>query len=260
MKKLTLAAATLLVANTALAVELKETIDRTFDVRPGAMVALKNVNGSITITSWDQPRVRVIAQKEVEGGRGAAQEALKELRVDLQPRDGGLVVTTHFPKEHDGFASFFDWLSGNDIDASVRYEVTVPKTMNLDVENTNGSIRLSGVTGKLELDTTNGRIEATRCAGTIDAATTNGRIEAELLRVTPGQNNSLTTTNGRIVLSVPPTFSGEVDAGTTNGAIRTDLPVTTKLSGDNRLRGTINGGGALLKLRTTNGGIEIRKN
>jgi hypothetical protein len=260
MKKLTLAAATLLLANTALAVELKETIDRTFDVRPGAMVALKNVNGSITIGSWDQPRVRVIALKEVEGGRESARDAMKELRVDLQPRDGGLVVTTHYPKEHDGIGSFFDWLSGDDVDASVRFEITVPKTMNLDIENTNGAIRLTDVAGKLELDTTNGRIEASRCAGTIDAETTNGRIEAELLRVTPGQQNSLTTTNGRIVLSVPTGFSAELDAGTTNGAISTDLPVATKLSGDNRLKGTINGGGALLKLRTTNGGIEIRKN
>lgn len=258
MKKLTLLAAALLVTTSVFAAELTETIDRTFDVRPGAKVSLTNVNGSITISSWDQPRVRVVAEKRVEGDRREAQEALKELRVDLQPRDGGLVVTTHYPKEHEGVASFFDWLTGDDIDAQVKYELTVPKTMNLEVENTNGSIRLSDVTGHLELDTTNGRIEASRCGGSIDASTTNGRIEAELVRLN-GQANSLSTTNGRIVVTVPATFAGEVDAGTTNGAINTELPVATTRVGDNRLRGTVNGGGAPLKLRTTNGGIEIRK-
>ena len=260
MKKLTLLAALLLAATSAFAVELKETVDRTFDVRPGANVALSNVNGSITVSSWDQPRVRVVAYKEVEGGREVAREAMKQLRIDLVPRDGGLLVKTHHPKEAHGIASFFDWMTGNDVNASVRYELTVPKTMNLDIENTNGAIRLSDVSGKLELGTTNGRIEAKGCAGIIDAATTNGRIEAELVRVTPGQKINLTTTNGKIVLAVPADLAAELDAGTTNGAIRTDLPVVSSMLDDNRLRGKINGGGALVRLRTTNGGIEIRKN
>lgn len=258
MKKLTLLAAALVISASASAATLTETVDRTIDVKPGAKVALTNVNGSITISAWDQPRVRVVAKKEVEGDRKDAQEAMKELRVDLQPRDGGLVVTTHYPREGEGIAGFFDWITGDRIQASVIYELTVPRSMSLDIENTNGNIHLSDITGRLELDTTNGRIEATRCAGTIDASTTNGAIRAELVRVTPGQPNTLTTTNGRIVLAVPENLAAEVDAGTTNGAIKTDIPVTTRHAGENRLRGTINGGGALLKLRTTNGGIEIR--
>ena len=93
-----LVAATLFIATAAAAAELTETIDRTFDVRAGANVVVSNVNGRITINSWDQPRVRVIAKKEVEGDRSELKEAMRELRVDIQPRDGGLVVTTHYPK------------------------------------------------------------------------------------------------------------------------------------------------------------------
>jgi DUF4097 and DUF4098 domain-containing protein YvlB len=256
MKKLTLAAA-LLAATPLFAAKLTETIDRTFDVRPGAEVKLTNVNGGITVTSWDQPRVRVVAEKTVKGDKSDAQEAIKELRVEFQQRDGGLVVTTHYPD--DDSSGFFKWLSGDDVDASVRYELTVPRSMNLDISDTNGSIRVTEVTGRLELDTTNGRIEAKRCAGSIDASTTNGGIVAELLRVTPGQPLTLSTTNGAIDIALPQNFAGEVDAGTTNGAITTDLPVATTRVGDNRLRGTINGGGTALKLRTTNGAIEISK-
>src|SRR5690349_1393723 len=68
MRKLLLIA-TLLLTSAASAAELSETIDRTFDVRPGAKVVLSNVNGRITIGSWDQPRVRVVAEKEVDGDR-----------------------------------------------------------------------------------------------------------------------------------------------------------------------------------------------
>ncbi|HUP58951.1 MAG TPA: DUF4097 family beta strand repeat-containing protein [Thermoanaerobaculia bacterium] len=258
MRTLQLAAATLLFAAASSAATLHETIDRTFDVRPGATVAVNNVNGKITVSSWDQPKVRVIAYKEAKGDRDDAKEALKALRVEMQQRDGGVSVTTHHPRNHDGISSIFDWLLGDHVQMNVRYEVTVPRTMNLDVRNTNGSIRLTGVAGRHEVGTTNGKIEIERCAGSVDASTTNGGIRAELVRVAKGQSLRFETTNGRIEVEVPKDLAADVDAGTTNGSISTDLPVTTTKFSRNSLRGTINGGGTQLRLRTTNGGIAIR--
>lgn len=257
MRKLLLAA-TLFLAVTAGAAELSETIDRTFAVRAGAEFVLSNVNGRITISSWDQPKVRVIAHKEVDGDRSELKQALAELRVDMQPRNGGLVVTTHYPKENDGVASILDWLAGDDIDANVRYEITVPRSMNVDVTNTNGGIYLTDVTGKHELDTTNGKIEVKRCSGSLDASTTNGGISAELVRIAQGQPLRFETTNGRIELALPAGTAADLDAATTNGSINSDIPVTTTRTSSNSLRGTINGGGTSLRMRTTNGGITIR--
>ena len=254
-----LVTAAFLLATSADAAELSETIDRTFDVRAGANVVLTNVNGRITINSWDQPRVHVVAKKEVDGDRDELKNALRDLRVEMQPRDGGLVITTHYPKEDHGVASIFDWLSGNHIDAEVRYEVTVPRTMNVDVSNTNGGIHLSDVSGALELDTTNGKIEVMRCAGSLDASTTNGSIHAELLRIAKGQPMRFETTNGRIDVAVPSNAAADIDASTTNGSISSDLAVATTRTSSNSLRGTINGGGTSMRLRTTNGGITIRK-
>ena len=88
MRKLALAAVTLVLALSASAASLTQTIDKTFDVRPGASVILSNVNGGITITAWDQPRVHVVAYKSVEADRDEVKEALRELRVEMQPRDG----------------------------------------------------------------------------------------------------------------------------------------------------------------------------
>ncbi|HVE71314.1 MAG TPA: DUF4097 family beta strand repeat-containing protein [Thermoanaerobaculia bacterium] len=258
MRELLLSAVLLIFGQAASAASLKETIDRTFDVRPGASVELTNVNGRVTVKAWDQPRVKVVAVKEVEASRDLLKGAMKELRVDIQPRNGGLVITTHYPND-DNAAGFFDWLFGDDIDANVTYDLMVPRSMNIDVENTNGGIYLTDITGKHELDTTNGRIEVTRCAGALDAATTNGSIHAQLLRVTKNEPMRFETTNGRIEIEVPADFAAEIDASTTNGAIKSDLPVTTRRIDDNSLRGTINGGGTLIRLRTTNGGIAIRR-
>ncbi|HKR64711.1 MAG TPA: DUF4097 family beta strand repeat-containing protein [Thermoanaerobaculia bacterium] len=258
MRKAFLAAALLLCALSVRAAELKERIDRTFDVRPGAKVSLSNVNGGIKVTAWDQPRVRVIADKEVHADSDDVKQALAALRVEMQPSNGGLVITTHYPKNGDGGGSLFDWLVGDHVSRNVEYELMVPRTMNIEIEDTNGSIRLSEVVGTHNLETTNGKIEVTRCGGAVEASTTNGSIHAELLTVAKGQPLRFHTTNGRIEVVVPPNFAADVDADTTNGSISTDLPVATTHVARNSLRGTINGGGAPLRLRTTNGGIEIR--
>jgi hypothetical protein len=257
MKKLILTLALTLAAAAAPAAELTETIDRTFDVRPGAQLRLSNVNGKITIASWDQPRVHVVAVKSARGDRADLPRYMKELRVEMQARDGGLTVSTVQPKNDDGFG-FLEWLVGDHVNGQVQYELTIPKTMNVNVDNTNGTISLTDVAGHFELETTNGKIEVDRCSGSIDASTTNGSIDAELIRVTKGQPLRFETTNGRITVALPKDVALDVDAGTTNGSISTDLPVETRTIDSNSLRGTINGGGTRLHARTTNGGIAIK--
>lgn len=257
-RTLLMAALTLVVTVSASAATLTQTIDKTFDVKPGAVVKLTNVNGRVTVTAWDQPRVKVVAVKKVEADRDEVKQVMNELRVDLQPRDGGLTIMTKYPKREDGVGSLFSWIMGDDVQAQVTFELIVPRTMNVDVTNTNGSIHLNDVTGTHELDTTNGKIEVARCAGTLEASTTNGSIHAELTRVNKGQPLRFETTNGRIEVELPSDLALDVDAGTTNGSIHTDLPIASTRVSRNSLRGKINGGGTSLTMRTTNGGIEIR--
>jgi hypothetical protein len=257
MRKVFFAALMLLLATAAEGATLTETIDRTIDVRPGAALTLSNVNGRVTVTAWDQPRVHIVARKEVEAARDEVQDVMKALRVEIVAKDGGVLVKTHHPKRSEDGMGFFEWLLGGGVDAEVRYDITVPRSMNVEVENTNGSIRLSNVSGRHDLETTNGKIEVAGCAGTLEASTTNGSISAELVKADAAAM-SLETTNGRIEIAVPSTFAASIDAATTNGAIKTDLPVATTRLERNSLRGSINGGGPTLRLRTTNGGIEIR--
>ena len=245
-------AVALTVASTASADKLQETFDRTVDVRSGAAISLENTNGRIVVTSWDQPRVRIHAIKKAE-----AREVMDKLSVEVRGGGDNLSIVSRMPNKGDGF---LDFLFGNGGNSSIEYELTVPRSADLKLENTNGSITVSDVTGNIELGTTNGRIEANRCAGTMSASTTNGSIRGELLQVTQGVPMEFETTNGSIAIVVPPSFAATVNADTTNGSIRTDLPVTTKSFSRRELRGTLNGGGPQLSLHTTNGSIEIRSN
>lgn len=246
-----------LAAGAAGAAELKETFDRTYDVRPGSAVSVGNVNGRITVNAWDQPRVQVRAHKYVQGmDSDAVRKAMAAMRIEVNQNAGGLSIRTNHPRSEGG-AGFLDWLFGDHVNAGVSYEVTVPRASNLSVDNTNGGIYVTDVNGKVEVDTTNGRIEVTRCSGSVNAGSTNGAIRVELLRVTPGSSMRFETTNGGITLAVPPDIAASVEAGTTNGSVSTDVPITTSSFGKNSLRGTMNGGGSSIRLRTTNGSIKV---
>jgi len=257
MRKLLVTIFLSLAAMAANAAELHETIDRTFDVRANPSLSVDNVNGRVTITSWDQPRIRVHADKSANGwDADDVKQALREVKVDIQGRPDGVVIKTVEPDKNFGF---LDFLFGHHVNRNVTYEVTVPRSTNLNIETVNGSVHVDTVNGILKLETTNGKIEVARCSGSVDASTTNGGIHAELLSVTPGKSMSFETTNGHITVVVPPTLAADVDAETTNGGISSDLPVATRETDRNTLRGTINGGrGGTLHLRTTNGGIDIK--
>lgn len=255
-KRILLTAFFTIIAAAANARTLDQAFDRTFEVRPGALFSLTNTNGHITVRSWDQPRIRVHAVKHVESrDDDTARDAMKALTFAMSQPNGGLRIDTKYPKRNDGI---LEWIAGTSVNLSVTYEVTVPRTMDLQIENTNGAIEASDVRGSHKIETTNGRITLARCAGDVDAETTNGSIEADLMTVTVGRGMRLETTNGSIHARLPRTLAARVDAANTNGSIETDLPVTTSgTQSKHALRGTINGGGAELRLRTTNGSIHI---
>lgn len=246
----------LMCSTAAFADSLQEVFDRTIAVRPGTQFELENVNGKVVVNGWDQPRVRIHAVKKVDTRDDrVAEEAMRKLRIEIRQSDKRLSVDTIYPKKDD--FNFLDALLGMNVNASVQYEINVPRSMNIAIDNVNGSITLTDVSGELEADTTNGAIEVSRCSGSVDASTTNGAIRVELLSVA-NKPMKFDTTNGSITITVPASLAADLNAATTNGSVRSDLPLTTTKFSRTAIRGTLNGGGAEIRLRTTNGGITIR--
>jgi hypothetical protein len=240
---------------------LKETFDRTYDLAAGSTFSVSNVNGHVRVSTWDQPRVKVHAEKSVRTRNAAdAKEAMAALRIDVTAQPGSLKVETRQPKKGDDWG-ILQLLSGSHVESNVDYDIVVPRLMrSVAAETVNGAIEATDLSGAIRLETTNGRIDATRCSGRVDASTTNGGIRAQLMAVDASSHMTFETTNGAIAVELPRSFSAHIDAETTNGAVQTDFPVTVQGTQKNELHGMIgNGGGAELKLSTTNGGIQIKR-
>lgn len=118
-----------------------------------------------------------------------------------------------------------------------------------------GRIAVSDASGDLELRTSGGGIYLDRIEGKVQARTWGGGIEARMLA---NQGVSLVTAGGSITLLLPATARGSIDAHSSGGHAESAIAVSsTSAVRDTDLRGTINGGGEPIFLRTAGGSIHL---
>jgi len=147
----------------------------------------------------------------------------------------------------------------------------------IEIETSGGAIEVAGGGGSLEGKTSGGRVQVTDFQGDTSVETSGGGITIEnvvgeiegntsgggVLAVLPGpleQPVSLSTSGGGVTVRVPATATFELDAKTSGGGVSSELPVTVtgKMDRD-RLKGSVNGGGPTIRLRTSGGGIHVRE-
>ena len=253
------------------AVTIEKPFHQSYPLKSGGTLEVENTNGGVTVEAWDRAEVQVDAVKKIKAASNEkAEEIAKQIKIDVQQSAGRIHIETQMPKSGTGI---MDWLTGNEANANVTYKIKAPRDVVAKLVSTNGGLRLVGTRGRADLETVNGgvtvertegevRVETTNggitvinAAGALEGSTTNGGITAQLDRVDGDIN--LETTNGAVTLKVPRDLRANLDVATSNGGIHSDLDVAGGEKGRKHLSGEINGGGGLVKIRTTNGGVRI---
>lgn len=136
-----------------------------------------------------------------------------------------------------------------------------------------GGIRVMYVAGPMEVETSGGSICLTHVANTLRAATGNGTITAWIAPDSPDPKHAvrlpgasqLSSSSGDIVVFLPRNIMATIDATVDNGGaqrIEADpslpLNLQTRPEGSLHAYGTLNGGGAVLKLHTAAGKIRLQ--
>jgi hypothetical protein len=147
---------------------------------------------------------------------------------------------------------------------SVSFEILVPRSTDVRLKAHNGGISLSSVDGNLEFETTNGGVHLDNVSGDVKGRTVNGGVNVALSGNTwRGNGLDVQTSNGGVHLSMPDNYAANVEAGTVNGGFSSDIAgLNTEKDERGRSRATkvatsLNGGGAPIRVNTTNGGIRI---
>jgi len=221
----------------------ESTIHKTFSLQPGGTVSLKNVHGDVTIRGWDKNEVDLKATK-----RGPASNLdLVEIEMDSTP--SRLAVESKYPRFH------------NNLDVSVTYELSVPKSALLDeISNVNGGLDISGIEGRMRINTVNGSADIAGSKSTLEAKTVNGNITAKWTEFPKEGDVQIQTINGQLKLQLPGSVNADIEASSLNGSIHTDYPITVE-SGfiSKKLHGKIGAGGVRINLKTINGAIDISR-
>lgn len=260
----------------------EKTFERTFTVSPGespsASLIVDADAASVTVSGNDSRQVTVRMRAR------ASESVLENLKFDAYQKDGA--VTVILKRERKGAFGLGSWNLDGDI------EVTVPRNFRVDVQTRGGSVELNGTEGAASLRSSGGDIRARRVSGPVQLRTSGGSIVAESIRgdvdattsggdvrllqvdgrvrgrtsggsvkcslVGANRGISASTSGGSIDITVPASTTANVSATTGGGDIRVDLPIVTTRKTEDRVEGSLNGGGQAIEAHTSGGDISLR--
>lgn len=203
-----------------------EEVQKTLPAAGVTELRLQSVAGTVSVRAWEKPQIRIDAVKTAPDADG-----LKALHVNVDQTGGSVEVSTKYD-------SGFGISRGG-----VNYTIMLPAAVNLQVENTAGTVEIAGMSGNVSADAKAGTIEAT------------------MARASGDQNIDLAATTGTVTLRIPRHSDATVTARSTVGTVDSDFPSVTSTrtnvigSGGS---GKIGSGSATINLTTTTGTIELR--
>jgi DUF4097 and DUF4098 domain-containing protein YvlB len=236
--------------------------------RPG-LLKVGIITGSITVKGYEGKEVVVEAHARRPRRPDRSSDAAEGLR-RIQIGTTGLSVT-----EQNNVMDVDVGSHHRAIDLTL--QVPVQTSLKLATVN-DGDIVVERVRGEIELDNKNGAITATGITGSVVAHALNGNIRVSFDEITPDKSMSFSSLNGNIDVTFPATLKARVTMRTDNGEIYSDFdialdqgsrkPVVEDARGkggryrvriDRSTYGTINGGGPEFQFKNFNGNIYIRK-
>jgi DUF4097 and DUF4098 domain-containing protein YvlB len=214
--------------------------------RPSGRLSVDGrLNGGIAVRAWDRnevlvrAKIQTWAESEAEARRVAAGIRIRtdERRIAAEDSESG---------RRSGW--------------SVSYDVFVPRRSDIELRTHNGGISVEGVHGRIDVDALNGGVSVRDAQGEVRGRTTNGGVTLALSGSRwIGEGVDLETTNGGVTIIVPEGYSARLETGTVNGGMHVDFPITVQGVVGQRLSTILGSGGPTIRVRTTNGGVTLRR-
>jgi hypothetical protein len=207
-------------------------------------------NGSISVQGENRNDILITACVQAWA---ETEEMARKLMENIRIEKGSNVYADNTPNENN-------W--------SVSYLILVPYKTNLKLTANNGGISISYVDGNVEFFTKNGGISLNGLAGEVRGKTKNGGVSVILSgNVWQGSGLDVETTNGGVNIGMSENYAANFETGTVNGGFQSEIEALQIPKNDderygwrnNRINKSVNGGGAKIRVVTTNGGIKIKK-
>lgn len=232
--------------STALLAE-SDTFFKEVDARGIHAVSVENVNGDITLDTWDRELIQINAEIE-----GTAQDR-KNIQIDVNVSGDRLEITT----EH-GTRYLFKIIPLK-TGGTVTYNIKIPSRLNAEVESVNGHVYAAGLQGALDFSTVNGSLEGLELAGSVKSESVNGSIRLKCVSLAP--RCRVETINGSVRIAIPERAGCSYRLETINGKIRfAQKDIEVRGAGPKELTGTLGDGAGKLQVEVINGSVTVSFN
>lgn len=233
---------------------------------PGKL-SLGLVRGSIQVKGYDGKEVIIKysgARRESEKSKSVTAGGLRR----ISDNSVGFEVEEENNKVEIGGVSPMQQIS---------FTISVPHNFSLELSAVDGGdIIVENVSGEMEISNVNGGIILNNVSGSAVVNTVNGEIKANFSKVQEGSPMAFSNLNGDIDVTLPANASLTAKMKSERGEVFTDFEMdikrtdkdrinkssgsgTYKVSVNNWIYGTINGGGPEYLFKSLQGNIYIRK-
>jgi len=237
------------------------------------MLKIGLISGSITVKGAAVKEVTVEAR--VRATEDDEEKAEKPRGLKLIPNNStGLTV-----EEDDNVVSVSTGMRGGSRTVDLTLRVPTNCSMHLSTVN-DGNIEVENVNGDLEINCTNGSVKLMGISGSAVAHALNEDLTATFVKVNPQKPMSFSSLNGKIDVTLPSDLKANVYLKSDQGEIYSDFDIKVmtedispssrvqdnkgkkgkfRVSVEKAVRATINGGGQEFQFTNFNGDIYIRK-
>ncbi len=202
-------------------------------------VQLTNGDVSVVVTPGSGSELR--AKGRIFANAGTVEEAKRladQSELTIEPTAEGATASAGSRTLYVRLKRPADMTTGS---VNADLELTLPASMSLTLQSTNGGITVESNSAPVTAKSTNAKIRISEQSGDVIATTTNGMIEIESL----GGGVKCSSTNGRVRIVANPNATERIQAKSSNGPISAEFP---KLAS------------ATLHTKTTNGDVTVRQN
>ncbi len=239
--------------------DVKE-VHKTIALAKDGSLRIKTFKGSMSVTTWDRPEVKVDARIEPDGDDRAGREKVQWTEVRFSGGGSSAEIRSDYEdvKRHEhGFLGLFNCDEGSI--PFVHYTIQMPATARLEIEDYKSETRLSDLKADLKLHTYKGAVKVANLDGAARVETYKGDVRVEFARFS--RASRFNTYKGEIDVRLPKDSRFDLDADSgRRGLFDSDFPVMTRAGRWRAAResGAVNGGGPELRLSTFKGTLRVR--
>ncbi|HEX8136727.1 MAG TPA: DUF4097 family beta strand repeat-containing protein [Pyrinomonadaceae bacterium] len=219
---------------------VKEEINRSFQLAPGATVSVATISGPVDVETSNSNTADVHIVRSAE-----TQRELDCYRTVVEQTAAGLSIS----HEQDC----------RTVRARQRVRLRLPRNVNLRIESVSGDVHIAAIDGSTRLSSISGGVWIEQAGGDLNISSVSGQVNLNIVRLNR-HGLRLDSISGQVTLAVADSVNADVSVSSISGDFSSEIPgVRVDKVGDSDYRAQIGSGGTRISISSVSGQITLRR-